>query len=477
MLIKQTFCTLLIKLLSMMISFFVGIYIVKTLPVGQYGIYSLLLSIVSISVMVFTFNVHELLFVRLTIEKSRLAISKMISTTNTVVFFIYFIIIMVVLYSPFKDIVVNVFNMGDTVEAFEYTIFYIFFYSFVLTFLRYLMFSGQPVKYSIFEMLIATLWAFFFVIYGSLNVTEIMQFRMNAIILLSLTLFVLFNKQNGSIGIFTNFDKKYFREAFVFGLATFIPSTCLYLLSVIDIALLSYLDSNESVGFFAFASMPFNMLVSVFTGVLILVMLPKINKYHLNRKSRKYLLISRVFQLFLICLLPIIITLVFYSDEVILILSKPKYLQVSDTYVFLSIVVFLSILSAFLKQDLYLDRRYKELLIVFVPAVLINVILNIYLIELFSYVGSIYALTVTYLYIFSSLAIVVKIHKKLLIRYKRVAHILIANLFFFASIYLIEYCASLLSFNNNFVKLSVSLPISLFIYMYIIYKNNFLKGF
>lgn len=445
--------TLFLKILAMLLGFFASIYIIKKLSLKDYGTYTLLTSIITLSVMIFTFNIQELLFVRLSRVSSKLVLSQIISTTNTTVLFIYLFLLVGVLSTPLKGIFVNIFNLTMYETAFEYTLYYIVVYSLILTFMRYFMFTSQSVKYSISELTIATLWMIPFLFFGVINVVDLMFYKFLTVFFILFCMFIIFYVQNNYIGIFQNFNKKYLSEAFIFGMATFLPSLSLYLLTVIDVMLLSYYDSNEAVALFSFGNLPFMILNSLLASTLILILLPKLNNYNGERNTRKYLLMSKIFTLILTILLPIFIFLNIFTNDIILLLAKKEYLSVSGSYIYFSITLFLMTLTAFLKQELYLKRQYKKLLIVFLPAIIINICLNSYLIELYSYMGAVYSMLITYMYIFVSLSIVADIFKNLYIRSKDIFIILSAN---------VLLCISLLTLNSLKEYLHLSQLNSLF---------------
>ncbi|MCT7525391.1 lipopolysaccharide biosynthesis protein [Aliarcobacter cryaerophilus] len=476
---KQLSYTLTLKILSMIISFFISIAIIKRLSIEEYGVYSLLISIISISVMVFSFNIQELLFVRLSKIKSKLQISQMISTTNTTVFAIYGFLIVLILFTPLKGLILKSFDLTNYSQAFEFTIYYIFVYSLILTFMRYFMFTSQAIKYSFSEFLIAILWIVPFLFYGSLNVTDIMFYKFLTVVLILLAMFIVFYKQNISLGIFENFDKDYLKEAFIFGMATFLPSLCIYILAVVSVFFLSYLDTNEAVALFSLGNLPFTILNSILSSTLILILLPKINHYHKERNSRKYLLISKIFQIILMLLIPISSFIVAFSSEIILLLSKKEYLVVSDSFIYFSLVLILTTLVAFLKQELYLERKYKKLLIVFLPGVILNAVCNFIFIPIYSYLGAVISLLITYLYIFIALLIITKIYKYLIIKSNNVIMIIALNIGFIFIFIFINYCKNLFVIDSMIIVFFAITLLSIFLflpYFYYFYKKDFFKG-
>lgn len=468
-----------LKLLSMIIGFFISIIVIKKLPLEEYGVYSLLISIISISVMVFTFNIQELLFVKLSKVKSKLQMSQMISTTNTTVFVIYGFLIILFLFTPLKDLILKSFDLINYSQAFEFTVYYIFIYSLILTFMRYFMFTSQAIKYSFSELLIAILWVVPFLFYGILNVTDIMFYKFLTVTLMLFAMFIVFYKQNTYLGIFKNFDKDYLKEAFIFGMATFLPSLCIYILAVVSVFFLSYLDTNEAVALFSFANLPFIILNSILSSTLILILLPKINNYHNERNSRKYLLISKIFQIILVLLIPISSFIVAFSSEIILLLSKKEYLLVSDSLIYFSLILILSTLVTFLKQELYLERKYKKLLIVFLPGLILNVVFNFIFIPIYSYLGAAISLLITYLYIFISLLIVTKVYKYLLIKSMNLISIIVVNIGFILILICINYFKNLFVIDSIFVMFLLITLSSTFLflpYLYYFYKKDFFRG-
>lgn len=463
----------------MIIGVFISIIIIKKLPLEEYGVYSLLTSIISISVMVFTFNIQELLFVRLSKVKSKLQISQMVSTTNTAVFVIYGFLIVLILFTPLKGLILKSFDLINYSQAFEFTVYYIFMYSLILTFMRYFMFASQAIKYSFSEFLIAILWIVPFLFYGILNVTDIMFYKFLTVALILFAMFIVFYKQNTSLGIFENFDKDYLKEAFIFGMATFLPSLCIYILAVVSVFFLSYLDTNEAVALFSFGNLPFTILNSILSSTLILILLPKINHYHKERNSRKYLLISKIFQIILILLIPISSFIVAFSSEIILLLSKKEYLVVSDSFIYFSLVLILTTLVAFLKQELYLERKYKKLLIVFLPGVILNVVCNFIFIPIYSYLGAVISLLIAYLYIFISLLIVTKVYKYLLIKSMNLISIIVVNIGFILILICIDYLKNLFVIDSIFAIFLLIVLSSTFLflpYLYYFYKKDFFIG-
>jgi O-antigen/teichoic acid export membrane protein len=168
-----------------------------------------------------------------------------------------------------------------------------------------------------------------------------------------------------------------------------------YLNLKIDNLLLSILDSESSVGFYAAAFqilMAFILLPLALIKVLFPNLVEVINKNSVSAITR----ILWIYTIgFLIYSFIVIIFIIFLGDFIIVLLYKEKFLASVGFLNYLIIGLPVIILNRLFNYVLVAMRKNNELLIITLAGVLVNIILNILLIPKYSIIGCIVATVVS----------------------------------------------------------------------------------
>jgi O-antigen/teichoic acid export membrane protein len=399
--------SLIAQLLTFAISFSISIYLIKAMSIEGFGIYSLLLTILTTVTMVGTLNFQEYIAIKISDSEEKFSIQKFWN-----VFFVVMsmaaIIVLIAFLDSTKSMIVRISQDSQYLNIYNIIITLILFEIAILTVFRFLMFSKMILQYNYLRLLYVSLWFVSVFIFGvSLEIIFSSKILMNAVIIF-LGFYVINKHQYGFLKI-KNFkvDFRFVKESFKYGLGTYFATLSFFVLMLTDRFMLSILSSSESVGYYSFANIFFNSIYSLVSSVLFLIALPYINSLHFSNPSKKIDIYNAIIKRVVMYFLPILLFLVLYSESIILLFGKIEYMEVERSFLPLAFSYFFLLLATIPKQEMTLARNLKSLSVIYAVGLLLNITCNIIFIPSMSYMGAILST------LFSNLIILLLLMKKL----------------------------------------------------------------
>jgi lipopolysaccharide exporter len=382
------------QILSLGLAFLINIYLIKNFTIGDYGIYSLLNTIIGFSSLAFALNIQEYLNRGLNKYK-KYSIEQNIFFNSINSFMIVLNLIFLLLILIFYTRISNLFGIGG-----EYIMligFLIFFNIIFFNMQRYSVQNQDLLPYNVF--LLTGNYSWFFIFYFvDFHLINIFIIKLITIVALLVIVFVYF-KKNYKFKASIQFDKVEIKKAIKFGMGSFISVLGFFIIMHSDKVMISIMTDNASVGLYAFAILPFMMVFVLFQNIVLVVYTPKLTKLFHKNKSYRFVLYFKLLKLMLLILIPLYVLFIILSDYMILALGKDAYLKVSDIYPYLSIYFTMFAVSFILKQEFTLAKKFTFLNKLYFIAVILNIILNYVFILFFGYSGVVGSTIIVYIII------------------------------------------------------------------------------
>lgn len=378
-------------------TFIIGIYIVKKLSVNAFGAFSLFNVFIMIAPAVITFNVQDYFLVNISPAKKPEENFRLFSTIGLFVIMATIVIGGLIAIPPISKPLLAFFDLSAYPNSFYFVLGYLLLYGICLNYLRFFRFTQAIRTYNILYFLIIAAWMIPVLIMG-VSVDNIFLSRLLIVLATATAAMIIFKIYHGHIGYGFAFDKKLLKDALIFGAGTYIGTMSGLLMDVTDKLMLSAMVGNKSVGLYNFATMPFMAIVSFMNGTVFLIAVPYINEMHHRNDIAKYDLYFQLMQKIVLYLSPILVFLVVFARDIIIILGKTEYLQISGAFGILAVSYLILILVRLPKQELYLTRRLKILNGIALTSLALNFLMDLFLIKYFDYMGAIYASLVARLF-------------------------------------------------------------------------------
>jgi len=459
---KDLFSSFLFQILNFLSSFFIGIYLIKHLSVNDFGIYSILLTVSSFINIILTLNIYE--YLNISLKDNKIENNVLLSSILTVTVCVNIIFILIIIFSPIKEIILSSLNISfDNLNLLLLVLIFSVFYAIYNVLMRYLMFSGQVSLYNVSNYLYLYLWFIIVFLLGfTFNLKNIFLMKVIAIIMISfLLLLIYYYSEKITIKLKINF--LIIKKALSFGMGTFIAAISFFIYGALDKYMLSNMLNNNEVAYYTFANTPFNILMTIVTNILVLIMLPYINKLHERNIDDKFGLYHMLIKYITIFVMPIFIFIIIFQDNIILILGKQEYLHVGKSFIYLSISFYLSLLIFLPKHELYLSNKLKVVSSIFLISVLLNICANYILIPMYKYEGAIIGTLIANV----TLIILLLQKSKILILIGLYSDLTKMSILLFIVTFVLYFIRDFIEINTSF-KTILSI-ISVFIITYIVY--------
>lgn len=156
-----------------------------------------------------------------------------------------------------------------------------------------------------------------------------------------------------------------------------------------DITIIGIFKSNHTVGLY-------NVAVRIYTiskqllNATVVVMLPRVSSYLHENKTKEYQeLLNKTFNVLTILILPATVGLVILSPEIIKLIAGSAYIAGYRSLQILSIAIFFSVFASLITTGILLPkRREKKILVATMVGAIINILLNLVMIPIFSLNGA-----------------------------------------------------------------------------------------
>lgn len=392
---KDSLNSIFFQILNFITSFLVGIYLVKTLSVQNYGVYSILLIISGFINTVINLNIFE--YLNIGIKNKRSYDYILFSTVLVFSLVINIFVVILIFITPFYDFLINLFKLETSKMAMNYVLYFSIIYVFYAIFMRYLMFYKKVFLYNIFNYIYMYMWILPF-LFLSLTIDNLFLSKLIFLFLLSILLLYVYMKNERKYFLF-KIDYTILKKSLKFGMGTVLATLSFFIYSTIDKVMLSYILSNEQVAYYAFSNTPFNIISTAFTSIIALIFIPYMNKFHQKNIIVKKRLYNEIIKLTIIIIVPILVLINLFSEIIIILLGKEEYLFTQESFIYISISIFIYLFLVILKQEIYLTGKLKKLSYILFFAIIINIILDFILINLIAYKGAIIATLITNMFI------------------------------------------------------------------------------
>ncbi len=451
--------------------FFVGIFLVKQLEVNEYGAYNLFMLFISFGGVILSLNTHEYFNIEISSSKSIEQKQHFFWTIMELLLLLsicFFIILNSELVSSKILLWLNIelFN-----EAYTYVLLVVIITTVSMTIARYLAYSKYVLFFQVWTFFLQSMWIvpFFFI---QLNLKHIFLSQLISMaILIFIGIYYIYMKEKEYFlfkvkKLFP--DKHFAKSAIKFGFGTYFALIGSFLLEITDKVMLAILSSNEHVAYYSFSSITFNILNGFIVGTVFLIAMPYINEYNSTNKEKKFLLYIELIKGFIVYLSGMLLIISLLADKIVLFIGKEEYLQTAVVFPIVSLMFLATLIASILKHELMLSKLLKKLSIIFFSALVINALLNLFLIPKYFYMGAFISTLITQLYIVIQLYINTKIGNYFEFQIKKTV-ILIGCLLaiFFFYMFIQPYIAIIIT--NETVSLFVMLFLLYVIYLFLVY--------
>jgi len=383
---------------SQLLGFLFNIYIARTLGASEYGIFSTVSAFTGMFAFL-TFDGYQKVAIRecsgdkektkTTIEsilgiKTALSVLAVIVTILASIFFDYSKTIMVyisifsftLLFSSIRSLLHVVYHINYKMKYIVYTgliqkLIYIIPAGICLWF-------NGGVEYLIIFFVLSTFFDMlinFYIINNifsvSLSLGNIFRYRINLI---------------------------FFKEAFVFSLLGFIA----YFYELIDIAMLSWMVSAESVGLYA-AGYKLIAPIQMLGRVVRVAFFPKFIESFKTGEQVKSTDLFKMSAILAVCLVPLSLSITIFAEEIILYTFGSQYSGSADVLKYLCWMFPFSIVTFPFVLSIQANHHEKKLILPNILRSISNVILNYIFIKKYGYMGAVYSTAITYFWYYLSI--------------------------------------------------------------------------
>lgn len=230
------------------------------------------------------------------------------------------------------------------------------------------------------------------------------------------------------------------------------------ILTRIDVFMITFLLNIESVGYYTIAYSLANIIALLFAPIMS-IFFPITSKHSLTKSGENEInnIVKTMYSVGIYLILPVVIILAMFPNEIINIMFGAKFLKSTNTLVILSFAFFFAVLNNFNISIMSGFKMLKEKTTIMVVAVFINIILNLLLIPIFNIEGAAIATLLTFFII--NFASQVLLSKKININFnfKIISKILICNISIGIIIYLLK---NILALNMYLEAIIISLIVA-----------------
>jgi len=384
---KNTTLILIAQIVTYILGFFITIYTARYLGVGNFGTLSLALSITGIFVIFTDLGLGTLIVREVARDKSvadryitNIALMKILLTIFTL---------------GLTVLTVNILGYNDTTKNVIYIITYsIMIGTFIGFFAAVFQANEKMFQISISNILtsVTMLIGTFICIYYGLNLNYFAGIYLISNILIFVYIFAVYIRTFSlpKIQIDLSFWKPTLKEALPFGLTGI--SGMLY--TYIDSIMLSVIQGNEAVGLYS-AAYRIMLIMLFIPNAINLAVFPVMSQYYKSSKDSLKIIHERYFKYMVMLGIPIGAGTTILADKVILLIFGQGFTQSVPALQILIWTIVLTFVCASFVQ--LLQSTNKQMVITKISGICVafNIVINLYLIPKYSYIGASFATLLT----------------------------------------------------------------------------------
>lgn len=380
--------SLLLRGVNIIFSLMFVFYLIKEFDVHEFGRYALIITILKILPFFINFNIQEYLFKSIPNSEGKEKSKAVIEVFNPIL-----------LFSLLYTTILCVYFSFGSEQSYSSVCFLVVLLGVSRAISSFFVFNGDIVKFSLFDLLISTLWILPFIIYSiffntNSGVTELFTIRfLTTFIVVAIFLIDIYIKH-----MTPTCRLKYMLRSMVpsqkvlkYSLASLPSIVIISSIEIVDRWILTLTNSEISVGYLGYILMPANVLFGIMTTVFISPMLSKL--YEESQNINENIVVKNL-KLRIYHLLKLMILLsfpVYVSYYIVSYLFFFEKYQEAIPYLFLSFfIVLLNSLNYYLRFAILNFSRFKVNFI-YSTGLLLSVLLNYLLSYYYDFIGSILA--------------------------------------------------------------------------------------
>lgn len=382
--------------------FFIGIFLVKQLEVHEYGAYNLFMMFISFGGIILALNTHEYFNIEISSSKSIKQKHRYFWTIMELLLVLSLCFFLVMQSDFVSSHLMSWLNIEPYKEAYIYVLLVVIITTVSMTIARYLAYSKYVLFFQSWTFFLQSMWIvpFFFM---QLSLEHIFLSQLvSAAVLIVIGIYYIYRKEHEEFLFQTKKivpDKHFAKSAIYFGFGTYFALIGSFLLEITDKVMLALLSSNDNVAYYSFSSITFSILNGFIVGTVFLIAMPYINEYNSSDKEKKFTLYVELIKGFIVYLSGVLLIVSLLADSIVLFIGKVEYLQTAEVFPIVSLIFLTTLIIALLKHELMLTKQLKKLSIIFFSALVLNALLNLFLIPQHEYLGAFISTLITQLYI------------------------------------------------------------------------------
>ena len=393
---KKFGVSFLIKIISYLIGPLSFIFVVKPLSVEDYGLYSLINTIINFSLIIIGLGIHRFNFKEIPgkkikdkyeILKSTLIIQLAVGCLISIIFIFLLPFFLGELYSNIIYILIPLILISSIDQE-------------IIRFLGLIKLISLKVIYSFVQKKLWLIPIMILYFYQNISLSTIYFSKLLSSLVALFFCFITLNKKalkKAEVNPIT------MKKSFTFGINIILIDLGMYLLEMGDRFILEIFSSTQMLGYYSFAYKWVRIVYSLGT-VFMYIMQPYIAEaYNKEKVDNRFKAVTRYINMSLKYTFVILISgLIYFSvnySELVSFLAKAEYLKSFNIMLILSLFPIFMSVSYFFQNILVLQSRNKAITKFYLHASLINLVINFLLVPLYNGIGAAIATVLAYFYL------------------------------------------------------------------------------
>ena len=273
----------------------------------------------------------------------------------------------------------------------------------------YMRAKKQMVTASIYELLFKSAWILPILIIAPLGVLTINNiFGIRLAIAFALFVVLIVHLSREGISIQQKVDWKYIKRALAFSLPLVTLMISNWVITASDRYFLAFFHDAIAVGYYSYVYSLLNFIgvLGIIAGLVVYPYMAE--AWNTGKKKKSNFLFNASLKYALILTIPSLVGVFILRNEIISMLSGVKYLEATSLIPILLIFPLIEVIILVFQKPLLLANRTKEIASIFGIGMILNALLNLFLIPRWSMHGAAFATMITYVVMFFAFLVLVK---------------------------------------------------------------------
>lgn len=388
-LLSQGGVSFLFRITGMILSFFNIWLVLNFYNIETYGIFSLIQTILLITLAIFTLGIQNILIIEVSKNDSfnESLNNKFLLKSMKLVLLISFIPILFLFF--FSGFISSIFGNPKLNDHFEFLSLILPFLLFHELILYYFIALKKFVKFGFFMFLLPNILFALFTLIFHKNYNTHLYVTIFYCVSFGITFLVEFVLIFPSLN-FNDFNTKAitpYKEIIKMSLPMMFSGLIILLLNWTDVIMLGIMTSEKEVGIYN-ASFKIGFLVLLIISTLNVIVVPRISEYYQAGETQKLKkLINNTTQLILVLTLPLVVVLLLFGTYILEYLGN-DFKDGYSVLVIITISSFFSSICGNVDQILNMTNNQNILMRINITTLMLNIVLNYFFIKLFGINGA-----------------------------------------------------------------------------------------